>query len=233
MNEVYSDSYEGIHPLLYVASNRREDNNLSQKLCKISGELKKRDLNSIKFLIKDLVSGSKLETMNSGLDIIQLLIDNRKIDLQSGNMNCLKDCLYFIGRIDLLKYFNANVKEFLEELRYRPSKLNNYRIFLFKLSDEMKKGSVKDLKSYLEMNNLSTTRKLSEVENALQLFMLLEEEGLINENDINFLKTVFSKMLSDCGYLQKLVDEYEIINGKTLEEIEFETDSKEPITYPR
>ncbi|CAD5115032.1 DgyrCDS4053 [Dimorphilus gyrociliatus] len=202
------------------------------KLYKISAELKIRDINSLKFLLKDLVSSSKLEKTDRGSEIMTLLIDNNKIDLTTGNMDCLQECLYYIGRRDLLRHLNISSRQVMDGLKTKRSTLSNYRLLLHKLSEEIKSDDFKNLKSYVEMSGCTSRGKLDEAETSQQLLMLLEEEGLITENDIKFLKAAFGEILSDCGYLEKLIEEYESINGQILGQSDFETDSGKKINIP-
>ena len=98
--------------------------NYKTTMIDINNQLGQRDIASMKFLLSDFISVSRIERIRTGLDIIQALQQMRLIS-EPDNILFLGELLLLIGRIDLLCKLNISQDDVKSSLSNMQSQLKH------------------------------------------------------------------------------------------------------------
>jgi len=108
--------------------------NYKMAMIDINTQLRRRDIESLKFLCSDFISVSKMERIKTGLEIVEELQQMCFIS-QPENILFLAELLYLIGRVDLLRKLNVVEESVKSSLSNRQSKhVSPYRYAILRTS---------------------------------------------------------------------------------------------------
>ncbi|XP_069082173.1 caspase-8-like isoform X1 [Pleurodeles waltl] len=156
---------------------------MSDLFLAISNELKTYDLQCLKFLCIDFVTTQNLEKITEGYELFQALEQNGK--LEKVNSGLLKELLFRIKRMDLLKNkMDTNQEEVEKELQDK-AQISPYRIFLFNIAEQLSRDQVKQIKFLL--NDKVAKHKLADG-SVLELFLEMERSDRLAEANFEELK---------------------------------------------
>ncbi|NWW92362.1 CASPA protein, partial [Rhynochetos jubatus] len=176
----------------FGSSNMEDDVSLKfrQQLLFIDENLVAEDVAALKFLCTDLLPFRKLESVKSAVDVFELLM--AKEYLNEGDTFLLAELLYRIKCHSLLKklgYTKEKVQEYLPE----KGRVSPYRQMLYDLSENITNEMLKDiiflLRDYLPKRRTTLS--------ALDLMILLENQGLLTENNVQMLEEVCMNVSPD------------------------------------
>ncbi|NXM71578.1 CASP8 protein, partial [Serilophus lunatus] len=191
----------------------------SKLLFKVSEALATDELAALKFLSVDHVPTRKLEAIKDPKAFFQALQETGV--LEEGNLAFLRELLYRIRRMDLLAAQLGSSREQVERELRGPGRaqVSAYRQLLYEIAEDLNPEDVRSVK-FLLQKNLSKN-KLQDNASALQVFLEMERNGMIEENDLTVLKDLFKGFRAD---IMKKIDIYE--------ERKKENYSKEELRYP-
>ncbi|XP_015723628.1 caspase-10 isoform X2 [Coturnix japonica] len=161
-----------------------------QLLLLIDEKLGSEDVAALKFLCTDLITFRKLESVQSAMDIFQLLID--KDYLNEEDTFLLAELLYRIKYHSLLSTLGYT-KEKVQERLHEKGKVSPYRQMLYELSENITNEMLQEI-VFLLRNHLPKRRRTA---SALELLILLEKQGLLTENNVQTLEEVFTSVSPD------------------------------------
>ncbi|XP_062354055.1 caspase-8-like [Cinclus cinclus] len=188
-------------------------------LFEVSEALVADELAALKFLSLEHVSRSKLEAVQEPKAFFEVLQRNDMIG--AGNLSFLKELFYRISRIDLLTTQLGSSREEVErELQVQGrAQVSAHRQLLYGIAEDLTPEDVRSVKFLLQER--LPKNKLQENASMLQVFLEMERNGLINEDNLTVLKDILQKVRPD---LKKKIDAYE--------EKEKENYSREEVHYP-
>uniref|UniRef100_F6QIZ8 Caspase-8 n=2 Tax=Ornithorhynchus anatinus TaxID=9258 RepID=F6QIZ8_ORNAN len=161
---------------------------MKELLFSIGEELAADDLEALKFLCLDLIPLKKQETIQDALGLFRLL--REKGMLEEGKLSFLKELLFRIHRIDLLKAHlgtsHGDVERELEEPGR--AQVSAYRYLLYQIAEELTKENLTSIK-FLLLSELPKS-KLQSPTTALGIFIHMEKHGKMNEGDLGMLKKI-------------------------------------------
>ncbi|XP_010147131.1 PREDICTED: caspase-10-like [Eurypyga helias] len=161
-----------------------------QQLLFIDENLVADDVAALKFLCTDLLPFRKLENVKSAVDIFELLM--AKEYLNEGDTFLLAELLYRIKCHSLLKKLGYT-KEKVQECLREKGRVSLYRQMLYDLSENITDEMLKDIIFLLQ--NCLPKRRITL--SALELMILLENQGLLTENNVQMLEEVCMNVSPD------------------------------------
>ncbi|NXT07307.1 CASP8 protein, partial [Prunella fulvescens] len=188
-------------------------------LFEVSEALVTEELAALKFLSLDHVPRRKLEAIHEPKAFFEVL--QEKDMMGAGNLVFLKELLYRIHRIDLLTaHLGSSQREMERELQARGrAQVSAYRQLLYGIAEDLTSDDVKNMKFLLQ--NQLPKNKLQENASALQVFLEMEINGIIKEDDLTKLKDILQTFRPD---LKKKID--------ADEEKKKENYPREEVSYP-
>ncbi|NWV83357.1 CASP8 protein, partial [Dasyornis broadbenti] len=188
-------------------------------LFEISEALVTDELAALKFLSLEHVPRRKLEAIQEPKAFFEVLQEKDMIGV--GNLSFLKELLYWIGRIDLLTaYLGSSREEMERELQVLGrAQVSAYRQLLYGIAEDLTPEDVRSVKFLLQKQLPKT--KLQENASILQVFLEMEINGLIKEDNLRVLKNILQGFRAD---IKKNIDAYE--------EKKRENYSREEVRYP-
>ncbi|XP_005049235.1 PREDICTED: caspase-8-like [Ficedula albicollis] len=188
-------------------------------LFEVSEALVTDELAALKFLSLDHVARKKLEAIQDPKAFFERLKEKDLIG--RGNLFFLKELLYRINRIDLLTAHLGSSREEMERELQVPGRaqVSAYRQLLYGIAEDLIPGDVRSVKFLLQEK--LPKNKLQENVSMLQVFLEMEINGLIKEDNLTMLKDILQKVRPD---LKKKIDAYE--------EKRKENYSREEVRYP-
>lgn len=171
---------------LGLIEEQRRRSRLSLKL--IDDDLESRDLDTMKFLCGDSVSGAKLEKMTRAIELFEELEKSvgTSDDQLHDYLQLVAECLQAADRVDLLKHMGYTRQSLTEAVNARGRQIPSFRLMLHRIVQEMTKGEVVELKFLLRDHGLSR-KKLDESTDAYELFSIALQPGLITDADVSLL----------------------------------------------
>ncbi|XP_026709026.1 caspase-10-like isoform X2 [Athene cunicularia] len=161
-----------------------------QQLLLIDENLVTEDVAALKFLCTDLLPFKKLESVESAVDIFQLLMAEEYLNEEDTFL--LAELLYRIKCHSLLKKLGYT-KEKVQECLHEKGRVSLYRQMLYELSENISNEMLKDiiflLQNYLPKRRITLS--------ALELLILLEKQGLLTENNVQMLEEVCMNVSPD------------------------------------
>ncbi|XP_052532284.1 caspase-10-like isoform X2 [Tympanuchus pallidicinctus] len=179
-----------------------------QLLLLIDEKLGAEDVAALKFLCTDLIPFRKLESVQSAMDIFQLLMDEDYLNEKDTFL--LAELLYRIkyhSLLSLLGYTKEKVQACLRE----KGKVSVYRQMLYELSENITNEMLQEIVFFLRNHLPKRHRTIS----ALELLILLEKQGLLTENNVQTLEEVFRNVSPD---LLETVNCYRMANVSLSEQ---------------
>lgn len=165
------------------------EDDLHNLLIEINEDLSSEDLEVLKFLLYDKIPASKLQNADSALSIFENLKKGNKIS--HTNIDILLECLWWMHRKDLirkLKYDPAEVGKFIPGMH----EIIPFRKLLLELREDITEKEFETMKFYLD--GKVKKKKLQEKKDLMELFIFLEQEGLIShvkpDSLITLLKSI-------------------------------------------
>ncbi|NXM21552.1 CASP8 protein, partial [Ploceus nigricollis] len=185
----------------------------------ISEALVTEELSALKFLSLDHLPRRKLETIHEPKAFFEALQEKDMIG--PGNLFFLKELLYWIRRIDLLTAHLGSSREEMERELQVPGRaqVSAYRQLLYGIAEDLTSGDVGSVKFLLQKQ--LPKNKLQENASMLQVFLEMEINGIIKEDDLTILKDILQRFRAD---IKKKIDAYE--------EKKKENYSREEVRYP-
>ncbi|XP_010147130.1 PREDICTED: caspase-8-like [Eurypyga helias] len=185
----------------------------------ISEALVTDELEALKFLSLEHIPMRKLEAIEEPKAFLDVLQERDLIG--AGNLFFLKELLYRINRMDLLAaQLRSSPEEVEKELRIPGrAKVSAYRQLLYGIAEDLIPEDVKNVKFLLQKK--IPKNKLQSGASMLKVFLEMERNVIIKEDDLSVLKGVLKGFRAD---LKKRIDTYE-------EKIK-ENDSKAILHYP-
>ncbi|XP_045703615.1 caspase-8 isoform X2 [Phyllostomus hastatus] len=184
---------------------------LNNCLYEIGENLNSDEVASLKFLSVDYIPQKKQEHIKDALMLFQRLQEKRMVE--ENNLSFLKELLFRVGRLDLLKkYLNTSEEEMKKELQI-PGKaqISAYRVMLFQISEDVKTSELPSFKFLL--NKEISKSKLDDNVNLLDIFMEMEKRVLLGERNLDTLKRICHQV--DKSLLKKINDYEELSRGAT------------------
>lgn len=161
-----------------------------QLLLLIDEGLGAEDVAALKFLCTDLIPFRKLESVQSAMDIFQLLIDEDYLNEEDTFLPA--ELLYRIKYHSLLSKLGYT-KEKVQECLHEKGKVSPYRQMLYELSENITNDMLQEI-VFLLRNHLPKRRRTI---SALELLILLEKQCLLTENNVQILEEVFRNVSPD------------------------------------
>ncbi|NWY92809.1 CASP8 protein, partial [Loxia curvirostra] len=188
-------------------------------LFEVSEALVTEELSALKFLSLDHVPRRKLEDIHEPKAFFEVL--QEKDMIRAGNLFFLKELLYRIHRIDLLTaHLGSSREEMDRELRIPGrARVSAYRQLLYGIAEDLTSEDVRSVKFLLQKQ--LPKNKLQENASMLQVFLEMERNGIIKEDNLTMLKDMLQRFRVD---IKKKIDAYE---GKKRENY-----SREEVRYP-
>ncbi|NXF00908.1 CASP8 protein, partial [Smithornis capensis] len=188
-------------------------------LFEVSEALATDELSALKFLSLEHVPMRKLEAIEDPKAFFQVL--QEKDMIKAGDLAFLRELLYRIGRIDLLAAQLGSGREQVERELQVPgrARVSAYRQLLYEIAEDLTPDDVKCVKFLLQKN--LPKNKLQDNASVLQVFLEMERNGMIEDDDLTILKDVLKGFRAD---IMKKIDLYE--------ERKKENYSKEELHYP-
>ncbi|NWH84748.1 CASP8 protein, partial [Aegithalos caudatus] len=188
-------------------------------LFEVSEALVTEELAALKFLSLGHVPRRKLEAIQEPKAFFEAL--QEKDMLGAGNLSFLKELLYRISRIDLLSAQLGSSREEMERELRAPGRaqVSAYRQLLYGIAEDLSPGDVTSVKFLLQ--KLLPKNKLQENASMLQIFLEMELQEIIKEDNLTVLKELFQEVRVD---IKKKIDAYEEKNKENY--------SREEVRYP-
>ncbi|XP_036242830.1 caspase-8-like isoform X2 [Molothrus ater] len=188
-------------------------------LFEVSEALVTEELSALKFFSLDYVAKGTLEAIRDPKDLFEVLQERCMIGV--GNLFFLKELLYRIHRIDLLTAHLGSSREEMERELQVPGRaqVSDYRQLLYGIAEDLTSENVQKVK-FLLQGPLQKS-KLQENASMLQVFLEMEINEIIKEDNLTMLKDILQGFRAD---LKKKIDAYE---GKKREKY-----SREEVRYP-
>ncbi|NXI07391.1 CASP8 protein, partial [Irena cyanogastra] len=188
-------------------------------LFEVSEALVTEELEALKYLSLEHVPRRKLEAIQEPKAFFEVL--QEKDMIRPGNLTFLKELLYRISRIDLLTaYLGSSPEEMERELQVPGrAQVSAYRQLLYGIAEDLTPEDVRHVKFLLK--DQLPKNKLQENTSMLQVFMEMDINGLIKEDNLTMLKDKLQIFRAD---LKKKIDDYE--------EKRKENYSREEVRYP-
>ncbi|NXY53681.1 CASP8 protein, partial [Callaeas wilsoni] len=173
-------------------------------LFEVSEALVTDELGALKFLSLDHVPRRKLEAIQEPKAFFEVLQEKDMIGV--GNPSFLKELLYRIGRIDLLTAQLGSSREGMKRELQVPGRaqVSDYRQLLYGIAEDLTLEDVKSVKFLLQKQ--LPKNKLQENASILQVFLEMEINGIIKEDDLTVLKDILQRLRPD---LNKRIEAYE------------------------
>ncbi|XP_071290741.1 caspase-8-like isoform X3 [Agelaius tricolor] len=188
-------------------------------LLEVSEALGTEELSALKFFSLDYVAKGTLEAIRDPKALFEVLQERCMIG--AGNLFFLKELLYRIHRIDLLTAHLGSSREEMERELQVPGRaqVSDYRQLLYGIAEDLTSENVQKVK-FLLQGPLQKS-KLQENASMLQVFLEMEINEIIKEDNLTTLKDILQGFRAD---LKKKIDAYE---GKKREKY-----SREEVRYP-
>ncbi|NXA90851.1 CASP8 protein, partial [Melanocharis versteri] len=188
-------------------------------LFEVSEALVTDELAALKFLSLEHVPRRKLEAIQEPKAFFEVLQEKDMIGV--GNLSFLKELLYRISRIDLLiDHLGSSREEMARELQAPcRAQVSAYRQLLYGIAEDLTPEDVRSVKFLLQKQLPKT--KLQENASMLQVFLEMEINGIIKEDNLTMLKDILQRFRPD---VKKKIDAYE--------EKKKENYSREEVRYP-
>ncbi|NXU39630.1 CASP8 protein, partial [Drymodes brunneopygia] len=173
-------------------------------LFEVSEALVTDELAALKFLTLEHVPRRKLEAIQEPKAFFEVLQEKDMIG--PGNLFFLKELLYRIGRIDLLTAHLGSSRGEMERELQLPGRaqVSAYRQLLYGIAEDLTPEDVRSVKFLLQKQ--LPKNKLQENASILQVFLEMEINGIIKEDNLTMLKDILQRFRPD---LKKKVDAYE------------------------
>ncbi|NWY11165.1 CASP8 protein, partial [Aphelocoma coerulescens] len=173
-------------------------------LFEVSEALVTDELSALKFLSLERVPRRKLEAIQEPKAFFEVLQEKDMIGV--GNLSFLKELLYRIGRIDLLTAHLGSSREEMERELQLPGRaqVSAYRQLLYGIAEDLTPEDVRSVKFLLQKQ--LPKNKLQENASMLQVFLEMEINGIIKEDNLTMLKDILQGFRAD---LKKKIDAYE------------------------
>ncbi|NXH84513.1 CASP8 protein, partial [Edolisoma coerulescens] len=173
-------------------------------LFEVSEALVTDELSALKFLSLEHVPRRKLEATQEPKAFFEVLQEKDMIGV--GNLSFLKELLYRIGRIDLLSAHLGSSREEMERELQLPGRaqVSAYRQLLYGIAEDLTPEDVRSVKFLLQKQ--LPKNKLQENASMLQVFLEMEINGIIKEDNLTMLKDILQGFRAD---LKKKIDAYE------------------------
>ncbi|NWR37787.1 CASP8 protein, partial [Tachuris rubrigastra] len=173
-------------------------------LFEVSEALVTDELAALKFLSLDHVPMRKLEAIQEPKAFFEVL--QEKDMIEAGNLAFLGELLYRIGRIDLLTAHLGSSRDQMErELQVQGrAKVSAYRQLLYGIAEDLTPEDVKSVKFLLQKQ--LPKNKLQDNASMLQVFLEMERNRIIKEDDLTMLKDILKAFRAD---IKKKIDIYE------------------------
>ncbi|NXY06016.1 CASP8 protein, partial [Pteruthius melanotis] len=173
-------------------------------LFEVSEALVTDELSALKFLSLEHVPRRKLEATQDPKAFFEVL--QEKDMIRAGNVSFLKELLYRIGRIDLLTAHLGSSREEMERELQLPGRaqVSAYRQLLYGIAEDLTPEDIRSMKFLLQKQ--LPKNKLQENASMLQVFLEMEINGIIKEDNLTMLKDILQGFRSD---LKKKIDAYE------------------------
>ncbi|NXM24596.1 CASP8 protein, partial [Oxyruncus cristatus] len=173
-------------------------------LFEVSEALVTDELAALKFLSLDHVPMRKLEAIQEPKAFFEVL--QEKDMIEAGNLAFLRELLYHINRMDLLSTHLGSSREQMEgELQVQGrAKVSVYRQLLYGIAEDLTPDNVKSVKFLLQEK--LPKNKLQDNASMLQVFLEMERNRIIKEDDLTVLKDILNAVRAD---IKKKIDIYE------------------------
>ncbi|NXQ19294.1 CASP8 protein, partial [Peucedramus taeniatus] len=173
-------------------------------LFEVSEALVTEELAALKFLSLEHVPRRKLEAIHEPKAFFDVLQEKDMIG--AGNLFFLKELLYRIRRIDLLTAHLGSSQEEMERELQVPGKaqVSAYRQLLYGIAEDLTSEDVRSVKFLLQKQ--LPKNKLQENASMLQVFLEMEINGIIKEDNLTVLKDILQRFRAD---IKNKIDAYE------------------------
>ncbi|KAJ7408087.1 Caspase-8 [Willisornis vidua] len=177
--------------------------NFSKLRFEVSEALVPDELEALKFLCLGHIPMRKLEAIQDAKAFLEVLEEKGLIE--PGNLDFLRELLYWIGRMDLLATHLGSSREQMEtELLVRgKAQVSAYRQLLYTITEDLTPEDVRSVKFLLQKK--LPKNKLQD-KSMFQVLMEMEKNGLIKEDDLTMLKDILKSFRAD---IKKRIDIYE------------------------
>ncbi|XP_075464764.1 caspase-8-like [Ascaphus truei] len=166
---------------------------MQHSLLSISENLDKWNVSAMKFLCKDHIVTQEIT------DAKQLFLCLQESDIiTEGNLSFLKELLYIIHRVDLLKELGTT-KEQMELSLQSSTSISSYRALLYNISEDLSKSEVDNVKFLLKMK---LPKNKMEEATMLDILLELEKAGHLSKDNLEKLKNILTLIRKDL--LQKV-----------------------------
>uniref|UniRef100_A0A8C6ZB01 Caspase-8 n=1 Tax=Nothoprocta perdicaria TaxID=30464 RepID=A0A8C6ZB01_NOTPE len=178
---------------------------INKLLFDISESLATDDLAALKFLSLEYIPFKKQEAIREPKAFFQALQEKGLIS--DSDQAFLKELLYRINRIDILvSHLGSSLEEMERELQIPGRvKVSPYRQLLYEIAEDLTPDDVNSVKFLLQKQLPKS--KLQEDASMLMVFMEMERNHVITEDDVTVLKDILKGFRAD---LKKKIGIYEL-----------------------
>ncbi|XP_056098385.1 caspase-8 [Rhinichthys klamathensis goyatoka] len=158
-------------------------------LLQVQESLTADEVQDMVFLCSDHIAAKDLSTVSAGRQLF-LLLENRDL-LSSEDPWLLLELLRIMKQNSLIR--NLHFDAFTQtDFSTFPQRVSRYRKLLYEVSESICDQDLKNIK-FLLIKTLSR-RKLEKEMTLLQLFLEMEKEDLLNEDNLDVLREIISKI---------------------------------------
>lgn len=181
-------------------------------LLRVQESLSADELQDLLFLCSDLLCSRDLNTVSSGRQLFTLLQNQDLLSLEDPSL--LIELLSITKRTRLMRSLQSDAcmqtSGTADQPLQQQQRISRYRQFLYELSESICDQDLKNIK-FLLMKTLSR-KKLEQNLTLLQLFLEMEKEDLLGENNLDVLQRIFADIYPALG---RKINQYkeENLNG--------------------
>ena len=158
--------------------------NFRSLLKQLDGELVSDDIESIKFLSRNILDDYTLEGIKRGFDLFTQM-ENRQL-LAERNTSYLAELLFRIGRYDLVNKLGYRTDELKQIFSGFHTKLTPFRVLLYKIAEDVTSVEVGLMK--FDVQDYISRIRSNQIKTAFSLFVALEQRNVLTSSNVAILE---------------------------------------------
>lgn len=176
-----------------------------KNLVEIGEELGKVDVESLKFLCKDVLPRRSIQKMDRATQIFISLLEKGKLKPDDGDF--LLQCLYYMKKHNIIKKLGYRCEDIEKNIKEKKYKVTPYRAMLFELSEDLDKDEIETIKFSMKEKYSMKKNQMDRLRSGLNIMDTLETDGHIDETNVKDLENFILQVLGRDD-LKKYFDEY-------------------------
>ncbi|KAJ8320078.1 hypothetical protein KUTeg_001665 [Tegillarca granosa] len=176
-----------------------------KNLVEIGEELGKVDVESLKFLCKDVLPRRSIQKMDRATQIFISLLEKGKLKPDDGDF--LLQCLYYMKKHNIIKKLGYRCEDIEKNIKEKKYKVTPYRAMLFELSEDLDTDEIETIKFSIKEKYSMKKNQMDRLRSGLNIMDTLETDGHIDETNVKDLENFILQVLGRDD-LKKYFDEY-------------------------